>query len=144
VRAGIEAYERTGAGQLLPYAYTMLGEILGLSGRTADGLDAIRSATAAADCHGLDMYAAETLRIRGEILLRAGDESGLGDLEAACTLARRQDAASLELRGALTYLDWARTSEHRSGARRLLEAALSHFPDAADGDQGRARAALAS
>ena len=75
---------------------------------------------------GHDLYFAELLRTKGEILLRQGEiAEAEGQFHAALDIARQQDALLWELRAALS-LSRLRGSQGRGGEARQLLAPVYH------------------
>jgi predicted ATPase len=80
--------------------------------------------------HGHDLFSAELLRIKGEILLRRQAVSAAEDFFGeALTVAREQEALLWELRAALS-LARVRVKQGRGGqARRLMAHVYDRFTE---------------
>jgi len=84
-----------------PMYLALLAEGLGQAGRMEDGLKAVEEGLACAERLSEGGYVAELLRMRGELLRRAGDLGAAEDyLRQALARAREQQAKSFELRAA--------------------------------------------
>ncbi len=80
--------------------------------------------------HGHDLFYAELLRIKGEILLRRGSVTAAEDsFRAALNIARQQEALLWELRAALS-LSRARVDQGRgSEVRQLVAQVYDRFTE---------------
>jgi class 3 adenylate cyclase/predicted ATPase len=115
-------------------------------GRISEGLDVITRAHARAEQLGTLYYAAELLRLRGELLLsqaRPATEEAEACFTEALATARRQEAKSLELRAAMSLSRlWERQGK-QAEARRLLADVYGWFSEGFDTrDLREARALL--
>jgi adenylate cyclase len=127
LRDGLDAHRATGAQMDRPYFLGLLAEALGAANRPADGLRAVAEALGMLDGGRTFFYEAELHRLRGGLMLREpqGDPAeALASLRRAVEVARRQDAAALELRAALAL---ARLRPPGEEARSALEVACSRF-----------------
>ena len=101
MRAGLAARRSRGS---LCYSSGMLGslaEAQALAGRPDEGMITLAEAFAFVEESGERIWEAELHRLRGEVLLALGDESGAEtSLQAAIETARSQQAKSWELRAA--------------------------------------------
>jgi predicted ATPase len=80
--------------------------------------------------HGFD---AELHRIRGELLILAGDEIAAEEtLRKALDISRQQEARSFELRAATSLARLLRDSGRTPGARAVLEPVLNWFTEGRD------------
>lgn len=120
MRQGLAALLATGAELRHPYYLALLAEGCRQTGRTEEGLTLLAKALAGAHTHGDCWWEAELHRLQGELLLQSrvrGPECevllpdpGLQTLDSeveqcfhqALTIARRQQAKSLELRAAVS------------------------------------------
>jgi len=133
--------------------YTMfLGEYadaLGRARRTDNALATIDKALARCEANDERWYFAELLRIRGEILLRAGkpeaaQQAEQGFLEAL-DWSRRQGTVAWQLRAALSLAKLYSTSNRGSEAKSVLNSARENFTEGHDtADLREAKALLAA
>jgi tetratricopeptide (TPR) repeat protein len=124
-----------------PYWMTELGAAQRALGRDQDALRSFDTALHLAAETGGELYSAETLRMRGELLIELGDEGGNADLRGALAKAREQEAALFELRAAISL---ARPQAGSSTVHDALAAAIGRFPGDAhtrELDEARALAA---
>ena len=111
-------------------------------GQTAEGLAALAEASALVEQRGECFYAAELHRLKGELLLQSGGyQSGAVTLrfaeaeacfQQALTLARRQEAKSLELRAAMSLSRLWQQQGKRDEARELLAPIYGWFTEGFD------------
>jgi predicted ATPase len=81
------------------------------------------------------MYEAEVYRLRGELLLQqsaAQQGEAEASLQQALTVARRQQAKSLELRAAMSLARLWQHQGKRDAARELLEPLYGWFTEGFD------------
>jgi class 3 adenylate cyclase/tetratricopeptide (TPR) repeat protein len=97
---GIEEYERTGARMMLPYFFTLHGELLVRLRRQTQALDALRRAEEEVRGTGTAFYEAEVHRLRAEALAASGEAPELlrSSLLEATTIATREGNALLAAR----------------------------------------------
>jgi tetratricopeptide (TPR) repeat protein len=120
-----------------PWALTALAEAQVAAGRRDAALGSLDEALALAERTGSEFYAAETLRMRGELRRAAGDPRGIEDIEAALDKARRQGARIFELRAAMAL---AGATDESADARAAVRHALDGIaPDAGYPELGDAR-----
>jgi predicted ATPase len=144
LRDSITAFTTTSANLRLPYFLSLLARACGKAGRGEEGLTVLDEALAAAHVRNERWWDAELHRLRGELLLACGARER--DAEAAMlqaiTIARAQQARSLELRAA-TSLARLRISQQRADeGRRLLADLHSWFADGLDTPDLRAAQSL--
>jgi predicted ATPase len=135
IRRGIAAFRATGAELLRPHFLGLLAEVYGRSARTDKGLEALDEALALVDRTGERLHESEFYRLKGHLLLaRSMDHHPEAEaaLHRALTLARRQQAKSLELRAAvhLSRL-WQQQGQHDQ-AQRLLGEVYGWFTEGFD------------
>ncbi len=105
VLQGIAAWRATGAVVHVPYFYTLLADVCGHRGHTAEGLQALAEAYTLIEQHEERWWEAEVCRLRGVLLLRQAvpqPEEAEACFQCALEVARRQQAKSLELRAAVS------------------------------------------
>lgn len=102
---GVEATQALGAELAQPNYLAMLAEAYRAVGETAAGLRAVAEGLKRAQQTGECRWEAELHRLRGELLLAAGDEhadEAAAALRQALALAQRQRARPFELRAAVS------------------------------------------
>jgi predicted ATPase len=148
IQQGLAAYRATGATRVRPYQLGLLAETSAQLGHTTEGLAALAEALATLDQSGVRWWEAELYRLRGELLLQhAGAQPGEAEacFQQALTVARRQQAKSLELRAAMSLARlWQRQGQH-AAARELLTPIYGWFTEGFDtADLQEAKALLAA
>jgi predicted ATPase len=110
---------------LLPYFEGLLAEVQGSGGQVREGLTSVEEALRRTDETGARLFEAELHRLRGELLRLLG-ESGeaLRCFLRARLVARRQQAALLELRATVALARLLRDMGREEHARRRLVRAL--------------------
>ena len=146
VRLGIADWRASGAALGVPYFNTLLAEVCGHLGHTADGLQALDEAHTMVEQQEERWWEAEIYRLRGVLLLR---QTGTSQAEAetwlqrALDVARRQEAKSLELRAAMSLVRLWQQQGKRTGAYNLLAPIYGWFTEGFDtADLQEARALL--
>jgi predicted ATPase len=107
MRAGLVAYRARARTPWLLFL-GLLAEACGRAGQVEEGLRTLHEALEAMQTTEERMYEAEVYRLRGELLLQqSAEQQGEAEasLQQALTVARRQEAKSLELRAAMS-LSW--------------------------------------
>jgi ATP/maltotriose-dependent transcriptional regulator MalT len=115
------------------------------AGQRADALAAIDEASQQVERNQALWYAAEILRIKGEVMLATGAEqesAARNCIERALELAHRQGALSLELRAALSLAQLQRDRGGAVSARQRLAAIYARFTEGFDTADLRAAKAL--
>jgi DNA-binding winged helix-turn-helix (wHTH) protein/tetratricopeptide (TPR) repeat protein len=104
LRAGLAAYLATGAEMEHPYYLGLLGDALGSSGRTDEGLAVLDEAIRMVGTSRPFFYQAELHRLRGDLLGRDGAriDQAAEAYRHAVEIAAGHGARSLELRGVLS------------------------------------------
>ncbi|MBM3227031.1 MAG: hypothetical protein FJZ47_24965 [Candidatus Tectomicrobia bacterium] len=123
----------------------LLAEILGHVGQTAAGLDLLTEALAVIEDIGKGNLRAEAYRLQGEFLLRQPHpdvERAEGCLQQALSIARHQQARSLELRAALSLSQLWYQRQQYAAARQLLAEVHGWFTEGFDMHDLQAAAAL--
>jgi predicted ATPase len=122
LRHGLTARVATGAETYGTYYFALLAEALGRGGQVEQGLGVLAEALERMHGTAERFHGAELHRLKGEFLLRQeGAEVACREAEAcfrrALTIARRQQAKSLEVRAAMSltrlYLRQGRQAESR-------------------------------
>jgi class 3 adenylate cyclase/predicted ATPase len=135
VRRGTASVWATGAALAVPICCTLLADVCGHLGHTADGLQALDEAHALVEQHEDRVWEAEVSRLRGVLLLR---QTGTPQAEAetwlrrALDVARRQEAKSLELRAAMSLARLWQQQGKRYEAHDLLAPIYGWFTEGFD------------
>ncbi|MFB1486634.1 MAG: AAA family ATPase [Thiocapsa sp. C3-sup] len=123
IRLGLKEWDATGAVLIRPYYLARLAEAYAHSGYLPDALDQVAEALATVERTGERWYEAELHRLQAELRWRQGEavidevEAGLG---RALTLAREQQARTLERRAAATLARFLTDQDRPQDAARLL------------------------
>jgi predicted ATPase len=132
---GLEAFRATGIAAFLPYVCAVSAEIYGKIGQPDEGLRLVAEALALVGNNGERFYAAELHRLQGELLLARSPEAeaeAIGCFHQALTVARQQQAKSLELRAAMSLSrQWQRQRQHKD-AYPLLADVYAWFSEGLD------------
>jgi predicted ATPase len=146
LREGIAAHRATGSVQHVSYYYTMLADISAHLGHTKDGLQALAEAHTLMEQQEARWWEAEVHRLRGVLLLQqpgTPQEEAEAWLQRALTVARRQEAKSLELRAAISLGCLWHQQGKQAEARALLAPIYGWFTEGFDtADLQEARALL--
>ncbi|MEO6723954.1 MAG: protein kinase [Blastocatellia bacterium] len=125
----------------------MLGEVFGLAGRCAEGLETIAEALALVERIRERYYEAELWRIKGELLLKATAGNAQAEAEAcfqqAIETAQQQSAKSWELRAATSLARLWQQQGKTAEARQMLAGIYGWFTEGfATADLKEAKALL--
>lgn len=123
MRQGLADFCATGAGIAVPFFQTLLAEALGQTGRWREGLALLDDAWCRVQNGGERWHEAELHRVRGELLLQAGEAAtGEADLHAAAaalreavSVSRAQQAVRWTQRAEAA---WQRACARHPGLRR--------------------------
>ena len=135
VRQGIAAWRAIGMVQIVPYFYTLLADVCGHRGHTAEGLQALAEADTVIEQHEERWWEAEVCRLRGVLLLRQAvpqPEEAEACFHRALEVARRQQAKSLELRAAMSLARLWQQQDRRAEAHELLAPVYGWFTEGFD------------
>jgi tetratricopeptide (TPR) repeat protein len=145
--AGLEALRQTGTQLSEPVMRALLARAYLLVGQAGKGLAVVDTVLGQAEPRGAVHYTAELLRLRGELLLLAG-QPGADDAAAACFLqalevARQQEARMLELCAAVSLAHLRQRQGVPAEAHQALAEVYDWFTEGHDApDLQDARAAL--
>jgi predicted ATPase len=135
IRQGIAAFRATGAALNIPYNCILLAEASAHLGRPEDGLQVLAEAHTLMEQHDERWWEAEIHRLRGVLLLRQ-PVSPQAEAEAcfqqALTVARHQQAKSLELRAAMSLARLWQQQGKRVEAYELLAPVYGWFTEGFD------------
>jgi len=134
IREGLAAWQSTGTGMRRPYFLALLADALLRTDRFEEGLNVIAEAEALVERSGETRWHAETVRLRGALMSRAG--AAIGDIEAtyqrALEIAHGQEARLLELRAATSLGQLWHVQGKASEARELLSPLYAWFTEGFD------------
>jgi class 3 adenylate cyclase/predicted ATPase/ABC-type transport system involved in cytochrome c biogenesis ATPase subunit len=146
VRNGLSGLRATGLRGALPQQLALLAETLALGGQASEGLRTLEEALSMVEDGGERNFEAELYRLKGELLLQqsAGSTAQAEtDFRKAISVAREQQAKSLELRAAMSLARLWRYNGKRTEARDLLAPVYNWFTEGFDtGDLKDAKALL--
>jgi class 3 adenylate cyclase/predicted ATPase len=132
---GLAAWQATGAELLLPYHLSLLAETHGRTGQAEEGFSVLTKALSLVERHEERWWEAEIHRLRGELYLKQATPD-MPQAEAcfqqALTVARRQQAKSLELRAAMSLSRLWQQQGKRDAAHELLAPLYSWFTEGFD------------
>jgi hypothetical protein len=131
IREALTAYRANGARVSVPTRLTWLAEAQALGSAMAEGLGTIVEALTVNPDERY--WLPETLRVRGDIRRRQGEE-GLAeaDFRDAIALARQMSAKAWELRAAVSLVRLGRDQGRRAEGRDLLAPIYSWFTEGFD------------
>ncbi len=134
IREGLAAWQSTGTGMRRPYFLTLLADVLLRADQTEEGLTIIAEAEALIERSGETRWHAETVRLKGALMDRAG--AAMEDIEAtyqrALEIARGQEARLLELRAATSLGQLWHGQGKANKARELLGPLYNWFTEGFD------------
>ena len=133
--AGVEAYRDTGAVFQLPHLMIPLADAARALGRPEEGLDVLAEAMAIVENTGERYFEAELHRLQGELLLdRSPGDHGPAEsaFQKALSVARAQNAKSLELRAATSLARLWQAQSKTTAARDLLAPVYQSFSEGFD------------
>jgi predicted ATPase len=135
IQQGLAASQAIGSARDRPYNLALLAEASAQEGQTTEGLEALAEALATLPKSGARWWEAELHRLRGELLLQqavAQPEEAETCFQQALSVARRQQAKSLELRAAMSLARLWRRQGKRIEARELLAEVYGWFTEGFD------------
>jgi predicted ATPase len=137
LRQGLDAYQATGGGIYRTYFLALLAQALGWEGQFEEGLGVLSEALALTHGTGEAFHGAELHRLQGEFLLRQeGVEGAYREAEAcfqqALTVARQQQARSLELRAAMSLTRLYQKQNRQTEIRPMLAECYDWFTEGFD------------
>ena len=134
IREGLVAWQSTGTGMRRPYFLALLADALLRANQTQEGLNVIKEAEDLIESSGETRWQAETVRLRGVLMDRAGadKEEVEAIFQSAMEIAHGQEARWLQLRAAtslgLLWYDQGKIVE----ARELLSPIYTCFTEGFD------------
>jgi predicted ATPase len=137
LRQGLTAWKAAGSETYRTYFLALLAEALGKDGQIEASLGVLAEALAQMHATGEGFHGAELYRLQGEFVLRQEEtEAAIGRAEAcfdqALSVARQQQAKSLELRTAMSLARLHQKQGRQAEARRLLAECYDWFTEGFD------------
>ncbi len=135
LHSGINAVRDIGLGSFQPYYLSLLAEAYGSADQTAKAIASLDKALVQAEENAESLWEAELHRMKGEFsLLRSSKSAAAAEacFTRAVTVARRQQAKSLELRAAMSLSRLWQTQRKRDQARDLLAPVYDWFTEGFD------------
>jgi predicted ATPase len=134
MEAGLAARQATGTTTLLAEPFALLARAYGQAGQMETAFQQLDKAERIARTNGELAAEAEMLRLRGELLLAAGDETAAAEacFQHALDVARRQEARSWELRAATSLARLWQRQGRATDARALLRPVYGWFREGFD------------
>lgn len=133
LQTAFDLCDTNGWASRYPEFLTVLAEGMTGLGRTSEALSTIDRALARADRGGELLYLPETVRTKGELILRRGGlapETAAGDcFTSAAELARKQGALFWELRATISGAWLKAKLGHKETARRDLSLVYDRFTE---------------
>jgi predicted ATPase len=135
LQQGLAASQALGAVRDRPYHLALFAEVSAQAGQTTAGLEALAEALMTLPTSGARWWEAELYRLRGALLWQhavAQPEAAEACFQQALTVARRQQAKSLELRAAMSLSRlWQQQGKHAE-AYELLAPVYGWFTEGFD------------
>jgi predicted ATPase len=135
MREGVKAAAAIGAVVWSPYFRALLAEAYDAAGQAEEGLQVLADAQALVTRTGEGFYEAELYRLAGVVHLTStatAQAEAEGNLTHALTIARRQEAKSLELRAATGLARLWQQQGKRAEAYELLAPIYGWFTEGFD------------
>jgi predicted ATPase len=131
VTDGLALAAQTGNQLSGPSILAILAEVQLAAGRLAEAQDSVATALTAASHTGQTYFDADLHRLGGDLLLATGGaaEEALGRYRRALTIARDQEARSLELRAGMSLARLWRDQGNRAAARAALAPVYATFDE---------------
>ncbi|HEX7794135.1 MAG TPA: adenylate/guanylate cyclase domain-containing protein [Vicinamibacterales bacterium] len=142
IQHGVDAFRKSGSIVTVPHHLAILAHALLSVDRIDEGLSAIEEGLQLAVSHLDQYYEPELLRLRGELLLKAGRSGAEDSFAEALKIASRHGARALELRAATSLARlWAGRGD-RARARELLTGFYLAFDEGSERRDVQAAGAL--
>ena len=126
----INVHRDSGARWGESFFLSLLAEAHEFVGQTQNALALVEEALATAKTHGEDFYAAETYRIKGVLLLTAGDATQAQEcFQQALAIAHRQGAQCWALRASTSLAELWKDQDKRKSAYDLLSDVYAGFTE---------------
>jgi class 3 adenylate cyclase/tetratricopeptide (TPR) repeat protein len=129
----VETFSTAGINLMVPMYQTNMGDALGYMGRADEGLELIERAIAMTNETGERFYAAETYRVKGDLLLANGRESDAENaFHESLGIAVTQESKGWELRAATSLARLWQSQGKRREADELLTPVYDWFTEGFD------------
>ena len=144
LRRGMSAHAAMEATTYQPFAMALLAQGLIVARRFEEALDTLTRALTISETTDERFYAAELLRLKGEVLAMLGQDA-LAEkcLHEAVDAARGQEAKLFELRSAVSLCRLSGGARSRAALQDILAPLCDWFGDTAGAELREARALLA-
>jgi class 3 adenylate cyclase/tetratricopeptide (TPR) repeat protein len=127
---GLSGWEELRFVAWRPWALTLLGDARRMAGQWRAALEHVAEARRLAEETGERVFQAETLRLRGDVLLATGDPAAAAvSYDEALALARQQTTKLWELRAATSLARLWRDQGKRTAAHELLAPVYGWFTE---------------
>ncbi len=119
-----------GAELTRSYSFNLIADACLQIGRIDLGLEIIEQGFASFESFGARLQEAEAYRLKGELLLAKGDETGADEFfRRAIEVARAQEAKSWELRATMSFARMLAQQNRRNDAHAALAATYAWFTE---------------
>ena len=133
MQQGMKGYAKSGAGMVVPHFKTLLAEAVMARGDLADAGRLLDEADEPWERWGEGLYRAETIRVRGDLNCRLGDDAaGEECYREAIVFAQRQEARLFELRACISRARLWQGQGKREPAHDLLFPVCDWFTEGFD------------
>jgi class 3 adenylate cyclase/predicted ATPase len=133
IKQGIAATRPSGGSTLIPQAITRLADAYGMAGQPAAGLKSLDEAISIIEATGERWCEAEARRLRGDLLIAAGDgATAEANFRDAIAVACKQRAKLFELRASTSLARLWHDRGKRTEARDLLAPIYGWFTEGFD------------
>jgi predicted ATPase len=137
IRQGLSDWAATGAETHRTYFLGLLAEALNRGGQNEEGLRVLTEALVLMKSTGTVFHGAELHRLQGEFILRQDVDKAAHRAAEACfhtalTIARQQQAKSLELRAAMSLARLYNTEGRQTEALPMLKETYNWFTEGFD------------
>ncbi len=142
MRQGLAAHRATGAELSRPFYISLLAGAYGKEGQIEEGLNILVEALNTVNKTGQHRDEAELYRVRGELLVKSGEQSQQSEIQRlseaetcarqAIDVSRRQGAKSLELRAVMSLSRLWQKQGKTEEARQMLAEIYGWFTEGFD------------
>ena len=130
---GLGVTDVTGTRMLVPFMHTVIADVHGIAGQSAEGLERLDTAVQLMETTQERWAEAEMHRVRGDLLVRAEQTAAAEEsYRRALDTARGQDAKLWEVKGATSLARLWRDQGKRAEARDLLAPVYGSFTEGLD------------
>ena len=144
MRQGLLDWKKQGSELGWSYFLVLLSEVYSNTGKTSEGLEALKEAEEFVDRTGERWWESERCRMQGELLKNGGSSEQEVEqwFQRALDVARQQQAKSLELRAAMSLCKLWSANAKGTEARKFLGDVYAWFTEGFDTHDLRAAKAL--